>query len=600
IRFGSQVWRNGHSISITQNSYLNWRTKATGIVAHCHLSGTDLNANKEDVVAASPSRFPVPADNDTPGLSFLKGSEAQMSAIPAVQSKPLSRRNSAVTEPVPKVSLPIFNARGAYRYYQDPHQNVASVAAPIVSPGLNQRAKIGSTLKEDSDYARLVIPALQRTHACLRSVNIHDEVFRSIPDAPKYMLFPPITTGRVISADRLQVSESFALSDNRVRVILCCRPSQIPHVVLYYMLLVHVATSRIIISTTLTPNRAENRSLFSRTFIADSGAIQPRCRGLYGLEAADDQAFLMLDISILRAAKTASLLVTRLLFSADETRPGHCRGALSATNRSGYGPPTKLPFPFPPSVRVSGRFRVVHYSLAIRSKLECRGAHEDDYCAIRSSRMVTEFSAGRASKRVAVCWAACRVAKGCISASKLRYGVWKCHLVPRYYLGVVGNEEARDSFVFSAFKCVNPETHNKGARGTLQKSHRFPEPNQLVASNPQRPCNAPSSFSTSQGAANTSWIHRAQSTANPRPVTTTPALCQREARCGDVLVFSFIVFLMGRHLLQTTDTRTKSKKTRTWLVITVSGVLAVIAVGPNGRHRSALMSLVPKQNPKLE
>ncbi|KAF9038294.1 hypothetical protein BDZ89DRAFT_1110357 [Hymenopellis radicata] len=77
------------------------------------IDGTDgLNANKENVVAASPSRFPVPADNDTPSLSFLKGSEAQMSAIPAVQSKPLSRRNSTFIEPAPK--------------------NVASVAAPVV------------------------------------------------------------------------------------------------------------------------------------------------------------------------------------------------------------------------------------------------------------------------------------------------------------------------------------------------------------------------------------------------------------------------------------------------------------------------------------
>ncbi|KAF9035080.1 hypothetical protein BDZ89DRAFT_1062340 [Hymenopellis radicata] len=54
-----------------------------------------------------------------------------MSAIPAVQSKPLSPRNSAFTEAL-KVSLLIFNTRGAYHYYQDPHQNVASVAARIV------------------------------------------------------------------------------------------------------------------------------------------------------------------------------------------------------------------------------------------------------------------------------------------------------------------------------------------------------------------------------------------------------------------------------------------------------------------------------------
>ncbi|KAF9025583.1 hypothetical protein BDZ89DRAFT_74795 [Hymenopellis radicata] len=92
------------------------------------LFGPVDNANNENVVAESPSRFPVPADNKP-----SQGSQAQMSAIPAVQSKPPSRRNSAFTDPAPKASLPIFTARGAYHYYQDPrHWNAASTAAPTV------------------------------------------------------------------------------------------------------------------------------------------------------------------------------------------------------------------------------------------------------------------------------------------------------------------------------------------------------------------------------------------------------------------------------------------------------------------------------------
>ncbi|KAF9018877.1 hypothetical protein BDZ89DRAFT_1044225 [Hymenopellis radicata] len=92
-----------------------------------------------------------------------------------------------------------------------------------------------------------------------------------------------------------------------------------------------------------------------KAFITDSGAIRARRRGLYELEAEDD-VVVVKDIYVLNArnrldAKTACLLGPRLSLSVDETRPGHCRGALSATNRSGYGPPTKLPFPFPPSVR---------------------------------------------------------------------------------------------------------------------------------------------------------------------------------------------------------------------------------------------------------
>ncbi|KAF9025598.1 hypothetical protein BDZ89DRAFT_75024 [Hymenopellis radicata] len=96
------------------------------------LFGPVDNANNENVVAESPSRFPVPADNKP-----SQGSQAQMSAIPAVQLKPPSRRNSAFTDPAPKASLPIFTARGAYLTTRTPAtgmqllQRTNRVRAPI-------------------------------------------------------------------------------------------------------------------------------------------------------------------------------------------------------------------------------------------------------------------------------------------------------------------------------------------------------------------------------------------------------------------------------------------------------------------------------------
>ncbi|KAF9015786.1 hypothetical protein BDZ89DRAFT_1220289 [Hymenopellis radicata] len=98
----------------------------------------DVNANNEN----------VPAD-DNPSLPSVKASKAQMSAIPA-ESKPPSRRNSAFTEPAPKASLPIFTARGAYRYYQTPttgmqllqlHQSYEVARFPAASWGLEKASQ---------------------------------------------------------------------------------------------------------------------------------------------------------------------------------------------------------------------------------------------------------------------------------------------------------------------------------------------------------------------------------------------------------------------------------------------------------------------------
>ncbi|KAF9031990.1 hypothetical protein BDZ89DRAFT_1131600 [Hymenopellis radicata] len=56
-----------------------------------------------------------------------------------------------------------------------------------------------------------------------------------------------------------------------------------------------------------------------------------------------------------------------------------------------------------------------------------------------------------------------------------RSPVCECHHVPRSYLGVVRNEEDRDSFVFSAFKTNHRDAANFASVPTeilYQLSHR--------------------------------------------------------------------------------------------------------------------------------